>query len=101
MLVSNHSYWIGQNARWVFGAYDNRARQFDLIAFSAPYYLAVTAAGNDRNDVNDPLVGPQLNEKFGYDLIRGMQTGKNFLTVGAVNQVTNYTGPDSVVMSAF
>jgi serine protease AprX len=101
MLVSNHSYWIGQNARWNFGAYDSRARSFDQIAFNAPFYLAVTAAGNDRNDSADPLIGPYLNQKFGYNLIRGMQNGKNFLTVGAVSQVSNYTGPDSVVMSPF
>ena len=101
MLVSNHSYWIGQNARWNFGAYDSRARSFDQIAFNAPFYLAVTAAGNDRNDSADPLIGPYLNQKFGYNLIRGMQNGKNFLTVGAVSQVSNYTGPDSVVMSSF
>lgn len=101
MLVSNHSYWIGQNARWVFGAYDSRARSFDQIAFNAPYYLGVTAAGNDRNDFNDALIGPYLQEKGGYNLVRGMQNGKNFLTVGAVNQVSNYTSPESVVMSQF
>ncbi|TPD65765.1 S8 family serine peptidase [Flavobacterium microcysteis] len=101
MLVSNHSYWIGQNARWVFGAYDSRARSFDLIAFNAPFYLGVTAAGNDRNDFGDALVGPYLSEKGGYNLVRGMQNGKNFLTVGAVNQVSNYTSPESVVMSSF
>lgn len=101
MLVSNHSYWIGQNARWVFGAYDSRASQFDMIAFNAPYYLGVTAAGNDRNQGSNPVVGPQLNEKFGYDLIRGMQNGKNYLTVGAVGQVDTYTSPESVVMSVF
>ncbi|WP_447634940.1 S8 family serine peptidase [Flavobacterium microcysteis] len=101
MLVSNHSYWIGQNARWIFGAYDSRARAFDQIAFNAPFYLGVTAAGNDRNDFNDALIGPYLQEKGGYNLVRGMQNGKNYLTVGAVNQVSNYTGPQSVVMSQF
>lgn len=101
MLVSNHSYWIGSNATWVFGAYDNRARQFDQIAFNAPYYLAVTAAGNDRNDTTDPIVGPQIINKSGYDLIRGMQNGKNFLTVGAVNQLLDYTSADQVTMSSF
>ncbi len=101
MLVSNHSYWIGQNARWNFGAYDTRARSFDQIAFNAPYYLAVTAAGNDRDRASDPLIGPYLNEKSGYNLVRGMQNGKNFLTVGAVNQINNYTSPSSVVMSSF
>lgn len=102
MLVSNHSYWIGSTiGEWSFGSYDNRARSFDQIAFAAPYYLAVTAAGNDRNDYTDPVIGPYLNSKFGYNLIRGMQNAKNFLTVGAVNQVVNYTGPSSVVMSSF
>lgn len=101
MLVSNHSYWIGQNLRWIFGAYDSRARQFDQIAFNAPYYLAVTAAGNDRNDTSDPLIGPYLQEKFGYNLIRGMQNAKNFMTVGAVRQVNTYVNAESVVMSGF
>lgn len=104
MLVSNHSYWISSSSNfssWMLGAYDSRARNFDEIAFSAPHYLAVTAAGNDRSDFSDPVIGPHLTAKSGYDIIRGMQTAKNFLTVGAVNQVLNYTGPGSVVMSNF
>lgn len=102
MLVSNHSYWIGTTvSEWSFGAYDYRASSFDQIAFAAPYYLAVTAAGNDRNDYSDAVIGAHLNSKFGYDLIRGMQNAKNYLTVGAVNQVLSYTGPSSVVMSSF
>ncbi len=104
LLVSNHSYWISGNGgggAWMFGAYDSRARGFDLIAAGAPFYLAVTAAGNDRNDFSDAVVGPYLSEKFGYNLTRGMQNAKNFLTVGAVNQVLNYTGPNSVQMSNF
>ncbi len=104
LLVSNHSYWIsgtGGSGAWMFGSYDSRARGFDLIAFQHPFYLGVTAAGNDRNDFSDPVVGPYLNQKFGYNLTRGMQNAKNFLTVGAINQVLNYTGPNSVVMSDF
>lgn len=102
LLVSNHSYWIGANSnRWMYGAYDARARAFDNLAFSAPHYLAVTAAGNDRRSFSDPVIGPYLVEKFGYNLVRGMQNAKNFLTVGAVQQVSNYTGPGSVVMSDF
>lgn len=102
LLVSNHSYWMGsQLSSWVFGAYDSRARQFDEIAFNAPYYLAVTAAGNDRNDFSNTTIAAHLNSKGGYNLIRGMQNAKNFLTVGAVNQVLNYSGPQNVTMSSF
>lgn len=102
LLVSNHSYWMGSsNNAWTFGSYDIRAAQFDQIAFAAPYYLAVTAAGNDRNDFTDPIIGPYLSTKGGYNLTRGMQNAKNYLTVGAVNQVSNYTSPNSVVMSTF
>lgn len=102
MLVSNQSYWVGTTmAEWVFGAYDTRARQFDLIAAAAPYYLGVTAAGNDRNDFGDSVIGPYLATKFGYNLLRGMQNAKNFLTVGAVSQVLNYTGPENVNMAEF
>lgn len=102
MLVSNHSYWSGSStAAWTFGSYDNRARNFDLIAFDAPYYLAVTAAGNDRNDFTSTIIGPYLTAKGGYNLTRGMQNAKNYLTVGAVDQVLNYTDPSSVIMSDF
>lgn len=102
LLVSNHSYWIGtQLTTWQFGAYDTRARQFDQIAFNAPYYLAVTAAGNDRDDMSNSVIAAHLINKGGYNLIRGMQNGKNYLTVGAVSQVPIYSGPQSVSMSGF
>lgn len=102
LLVSNHSYWIGPGLfKWILGAYDSRAAQFDEIAFYAPYYLAVTAAGNDRNDFSNSVIGPYLNEKGGYNLTRGMQNAKNYLTVGAVYQVLNYNSPSSVIMSDF
>lgn len=102
LLVSNHSYWIGTTlTTWQFGAYETRARDLDQIAFNAPYYLPVTAAGNDRNDVTNPVINAHLNAKGGYNLIRGMNNAKNFLTVGAVRQVTLYSNPESVVMTNF
>ena len=101
MLISNHSYVTVASSEWVFGAYNIKARQFDQIAFNAPYYLAVGAAGNDRNKTAEPVFGQQISDKYGYDLVTGMQNSKNMLTVGAVNQVLNYTGPESVTMSNF
>ena len=101
MLVSNHSYGTSFNGTYIFGAYDSKARQFDDIALNAPFYLAVAAAGNDRNDFNDPQIGPYLGEKGGYNLIKGMQNAKNILTVGAVQQVSNYTSPAQVMMTQF
>ncbi len=102
LLVSNHSYWQGTTtAAWTFGSYDTRASQFDAIAFAAPYYLAVTAAGNDRSDFTDPIIGPYLTSKGGYNLTRGMQNAKNYLTVGAVYNVSNYASANSVIMSDF
>src|SRR5690606_19688184 len=102
LLVSNHSYWMsssGSLTTWHFGAYDSRARQFDQIAFNAPYYLAVTAAGNDRDDIDNNTIAAHLANKGGYNLIRGMQNAKNYLTVGAVSQVLSYSGPANVNMS--
>lgn len=102
LLVSNHSYFIGSNnSVWLFGAYDLRARLFDALTFSAPYYLPVLAAGNDRNDYMDSVIGPYLNQKGGYNLIKGMTNAKNVMTVGAVEQVTNYIDANSVIMSNF
>jgi len=96
LLVSNHSY--GPNAEflsaWQFGAYNFTSRIYDQIAFNAPYLQIVKSAGNDRTT-------PGYSGKGGYDLLTAASLSKNVLTVGAVEQVTNYTGPASVVMSNF
>ncbi len=102
LLVSNHSYWIGSNlSTWILGAYDSRAQQMDQVAFAAPYYLPVVSAGNDRNSNSSSVISNHNQNKFGYDLIRGMNNAKNSLTVGAVSNVANYFNPSSVQMSSF
>lgn len=119
LLVSNHSYgvvlgfflddsnnwqWAGNsgissNEDYRFGFYGSQSRAIDNLAFSAPYYTIVWAAGNDRSDVGDGSHPPDGNG--GYDLIGPEGVSKNIITVGAVQKVTNYTGPSSVVMSNF
>lgn len=98
LLVSNHSY--GPNAEsaplWLFGGYNNQAKNLDQLVFNSQYYLPVFAAGNDRD--NYTTYNPTKN---GYDLVGSSNAAKNIITVGAVNQVLNYTSPNSVVMSSF
>ena len=117
MLLSNHSYgfrrgwnfesggweWLGNpnistQEDYVFGFYNNVARDWDQITYNAPYYLPVKSAGNDRNDGPGNGVYPQDGP---YDCINGAGLAKNILTVGATNDVNNYTGPSSVTMSSF
>ncbi len=101
MLASNHSYGMGAlGSLWFYGAYDSRARQVDQITFNNPYYLPVFSAGNDRNENTAPG-STQIANKGGYDMIFGHGNAKNILTVAAVNEVLNYNGPGSVVMSNF
>lgn len=96
LLVSNHSY--GPNAdflaTWQFGAYNSTSRFFDQVAFQAPFLQIVKSAGNDRTT-------PSYSGKGGYDLLTAASVSKNVLTVGAVEQVSNYTSPASVIMSNF
>ena len=75
LLVSNHSYssiagwrynetqsrweFWGQadaNEDYKFGYYSAQAQLWDSIAYNAPYYLIVKAAGNNRTE-NGPAVG--------------------------------------------
>lgn len=128
LLISNHSYgtvsgWrfnsdragTDNNLKWEwygdttintqkdykFGFYDGRAREWDRIAYNAPYYLIVKSAGNDRGS-NGPPAGTAYF--FGsstrtsttaraaqndYDLISTYGTAKNILTVGAVSVLNN------------
>ncbi|WP_299181918.1 S8 family serine peptidase [uncultured Chryseobacterium sp.] len=103
MVVSNHSYGpdlTNINQLWVLGAYGSDSRLIDELCYNNPFYLPVFAAGNSRNDVTVPY-SSQLATKFGYDMIGGKATAKNVLTVAAVQQVDNYTGPGDVLMSTF
>ena len=104
LLLSNHSYGaVADNlSAWRFGAYDATAAAWDNIMYNAPYYQVVFAAGNDRNDIGQPgLLNNYDETKAGKELITGASVAKNVLVVAAVNQVDNYTGPSSVVMSDF
>lgn len=129
--ISNHSYAHTsgfQNNRWYgditvsiaedygFGFYDDDAHDFDEVAWLAPEYLIVLAAGNDRDDVwggthmhwdgsawvvaND-FHGADF-QHGGYDTISWFTTAKNGLVVGAVDDIPGgYTDPSSVVMMPF
>ena len=102
LLLSNHSYGIAafngttlQIPLYYFGKYLNIARDIDELIDTAEYYLPVFSAGNDRQ-----LQGFATN-KGGYDMLVGRAISKNAISVAAVEEVTNYTSPFSVNMSAF
>lgn len=124
LLVSNHSYgyvagwyyddsqsrweWYGlpgDNEDYKFGFYDRNTQVYDQIAYNAPKYLIVQAAGNNRGE-NGPAVGSayygfasrtdatmvnkglrpaNISNNDGYDVIGLTANAKNILTVGAVN----------------
>jgi len=96
LLLSNHSYGFppSDNSLWFIGNYNNGAAALDNLLYNTPYYTPVYAAGNSRNSGVNVLDG-------GYDLLTDAGVAKNNIVVAAVNQVSNYTGPDSVVMSGF
>ncbi len=130
IYISNHSYgfvagWLRQGGSspsytWYgsgsgsdaietrFGAYSTPARESDAIAHSAPYYLMVRSAGNER--VDNPADGQNVAlspggtivsydssshppgdgvYRDGYDTISFDAVAKNVLTVGAVNDAVS------------
>ena len=101
VLLSNHSYGLDPAApnfsTYLYGSYINQSKGIDDVMYNAPMYQAVVSAGNSRSDGNQ-IFNPG---KSGYDLITSFATSKNAIVVAAVNNVPNYTGPASVVMSAF
>ncbi|MDP2187101.1 MAG: S8 family serine peptidase [Sphingobacteriaceae bacterium] len=140
MLLSNHSYGIitgwyfgnientGDNWYWFgsttgsvdenYGRYSIESRDWDLIAASAPNYLIVKAAGNDRNYgpaagtshrvwngsvwVNSSLTREKAGGTSGFDCISHAGVSKNVLTVGAVQGISGgYTNASQVISSSF
>jgi subtilisin-like proprotein convertase family protein len=79
MLVSNHSYGVAVAASvpaWYIGSYVDSSRDWDQIAYSAPFYLPVFSAGNDgNNNLNSEPIA------VGYDKLIGDKVAKNVLTV--------------------
>ena len=139
LLISNHSYGVISgwnentdssrwefNGRWnekedyKFGQYDEDAQAFDSIAYNAPYYLIVKAAGNNRND-NGPASGQpywrqnengkwynagnrpdSLSSNDSYETLPTDVNAKNILTIGAVAGISGgYAKKEDVVMTPF
>lgn len=139
LLISNHSYNVvsgwnfndDQN-RWEFwgrpndtedykfGYYSSDAQLLDSIAYNAPFYLIVKAAGNNRGETGPNEGQPYfrfnaqnqmaaagnrpsgISSNDGYGTIPWDANSKNILTVGAVRGIPGgYNRPEDVVMSSF
>jgi len=138
LLVSNHSYgslagwnfnpdragdvkweWYGDTTLsstedFKFGWYSTEARDWDRIAFNAPYYLIVKSAGNSHGQ-NGPAAGQPhylinraaisrtpRGKQNGYDQIATYGGAKNILTVGSITALTNgYLQPSDLLLSGF
>jgi hypothetical protein len=124
--ISNHSYggirgwdynettntwsWKGNTSispteDYLFGFYSNDSKAVDQVAFNAPNYLVVWAAGNDRGEGPGNAGQDGNPEKDGgldgYDCIAAEGIAKNTLTVGAIKEIWNYSEPSDVVMTDF
>jgi len=118
-------FWYGDVAvstteDYNFGYYSSQSAEWDEIAYDATYYLIVKSAGNDRFD--DFVAGCTGDQHYywwhggwvlssasrdpdgganGYDCIPIKGAAKNILTIGAVEEVSDYSEPSDVVMSDF
>lgn len=87
LLVSNHSYGVPiyndagdlNVPVWYMGCYNTDARNWDEIAYSHPYYLAVMSAGNNGTSTYDGGLA------FGYDKLTGNKNTKNLMIVANAN----------------
>jgi hypothetical protein len=106
---------------YVFGFYDDNARQIDQIAYLQETYLPVWAAGNDRLETNAITTGTVYVARVGtslafvngpypgadglpagFDCITGYGCAKNVLTVAAANDIPGgWTSPASVTLANF
>jgi len=108
---------VDDNEDYIFGNYLNKSRDVDLVANAAPYYLPVVAASNNRSDdvpsgATYKLIytgalltadGSEPKPDGVYDCIPGgLQTAKNTLTVGAIEDIVNgYINPADIIITYF
>lgn len=139
LLLSNHSYGIisgwsyntgssrwefygrpNENEDYKFGYYSTDAQLMDSIAYNAPNYLIVKAAGNNRGETG-PAVGKPyyrydnnntmisagnrpatISSNDSYNTIPWDANAKNILTVGAINGIPGgYTRKDDATIAYF
>ncbi|CCG52188.1 Probable bifunctional protein: peptidase S8/S53 and putative adhesin [Flavobacterium indicum GPTSA100-9 = DSM 17447] len=86
MLLSNHSYGVPVSSvsttPWYIGAYSAEAYNWDVIAYTFPYYLPVMSAGNDGGTTNpSPTTA-------GYDKLNGNKNAKNIVTIANAQDAT-------------
>ncbi|MBF8150754.1 S8 family serine peptidase [Winogradskyella sp. F6397] len=95
-LISSHSYIIANpNTDYEkYGIYNQYSQLWDEISYNAPYLIMCTGASNNGNKGYNP-------DGSRYDLLASNKLGKNSIVVGASLDVLNYTGPESVVQTAF
>jgi hypothetical protein len=142
MLISNHSYgqlggwypnddlpgdinwqWLGDTTVNVtddyrYGLYDSGARNWDVIANTAPNYLIVKSAGNQHGPTGPAAGTPYYlgsygngqtiisrrarNDQSGPDQITSTGIAKNVLTVGAAYTLPlGYNQPGDVRIAEF
>jgi hypothetical protein len=138
LVLSNHSYgiaggWNYTGTSWIWqgdttistaksylcGRYGNPSLLYDSIAYNAPNYLMVFAAGNS-NGTDATGKGPALGASYRYNggatvgrtanipnnptygSVSGGQTAKNILVVGAVSGLPNgYVSSNDVQIGSF
>jgi len=83
-ILSNHSYGDRNASQSARGYYGQSTQAFDEIAFIAPTYQMVVAAGND-------------NSNGRYDLLSGRSVAKNSLIVAAIREFDPASGNSAVI----
>ena len=139
LLLSNHSYGIvsgwsynssasrwefygrpGDNEDYKFGYYSSDAQLLDSLAYNAPNYLIVKAAGNNRGETGPAVGSPYyrydnnqnmvsagnrpagISSNDSYNTIPWDGNAKNILTVGAISGIPGgYTGTTDAVIGYF
>lgn len=95
MLLSNHSYGVPvasvSATPWYIGAYSAEAYNWDVIAYTFPYYLPIMSAGNDGTATNP---SPTTT---GFDKLNGNKNAKNILTIAnGIDATFNATTPFAI-----
>jgi hypothetical protein len=115
-------YWFGDPVEsavedGAFGRYDSDVAAFDALMRTNSNFRAVWAVGNDQKEgpssqpagfywngsawTANPVARSKDGGANGYDTISGNALCKNVLSIGAVADAQNYSGPGSVTLASF
>lgn len=96
----------GLEEDYIFGFYSFFDLKVDKLLNEQEYYSLIFSVGNDRNEIGGNVIGPSGTKypkdcASGYDCVSWGHNSKNIITVGAIDETSNFSQSSTISLANF